>query len=43
MVRALCEVQLNCRRAMDSMHVLGLNEAVDQLTMANSVCSMVTW
>ena len=38
MVSAMCEVQLNdLKRVKDMMLILGLNEAVDQLTMANSV------
>ena len=37
MVRAMCEVQLKDRkRAM--MLMLGLNETIYQLAMANSVC-----
>ena len=39
MVRAMCGVQLNDRkRSTDLMFILGLNETIDQLAMANSVC-----
>ena len=39
MVRAMCGVQLKDRiRFTDLMFMLGLNETIDQLTMANSVC-----
>ena len=39
MVRAMSVVWLNDRkRAMDLMLMLGLNKAIDQLAMANSVC-----
>ena len=39
MVRTMCEVQLEDRkRYTDLMFMLGLNEAIDQLAMANSVC-----
>ena len=39
MVRAMCGVQLKDRkRSTDLMFMLGLNETIDQLTMANSVC-----
>ena len=38
MVRAMCGVQLKDRKkSMDLMHMLGLNETIDQLAMANSV------
>ena len=38
MVRAICGVQLNDKiRSTDFMFILGLNETVDQLAMANSV------
>ena len=38
MVRAMCEVQLKDRKmSMDLMFILGLNETIDQLAMANSV------
>ena len=38
MVRAICGVQLNGRkRSTDLMLMLGLNETMDQLDMANSV------
>ena len=37
-VRAICGVQLNDReRSTDFMMMLGLNESIDQLVMANSV------
>ena len=37
MVRAMCGVQLKDRiRSMDLMLMLGLNETIDQLAMANS-------
>ena len=41
MVRAMCGVRLKDRiRSMDLMFMLGLNETIDQLAMANSVrCS----
>ena len=36
---AVCGVQLiDRKRSMDLMYMLGLNEAIDQLAMANSVC-----
>ena len=39
MVRAMCGVQLKDRkRPMDLMLLLGLNEMIDELSMANSVC-----
>ena len=39
MVRAMCEVQLKDRkRSTDLMFMLGLNETIDQLAIANSVC-----
>ena len=39
MVRAMCGVQLNDRkRTKDLMLMLGLNETIDQLAMASSVC-----
>ena len=39
MVRAMCGVQLKDRkRSTDFMFMLGLNEIIDQLAMANSVC-----
>ena len=39
MVRAMCGVQLNDKkRSTDLMFMLGLNETMDQLAMANSVC-----
>ena len=42
MVRAMCGVQLKYRtRTSDLMLMLGLMETIDQLTMANSVSSMV--
>ena len=38
MVRAICGVQLKDRkRSMDLMFMLGLNETMEQLTIANSV------
>ena len=38
MVRAMCGAQLkDRRRSMDLIFMLGLNETVDQLAMANSV------
>ena len=38
MVRAMCEVQLKGRKiSTDLMLMLGLNETMDQLDMANSV------
>ena len=38
MVRAMCGVQLEGReRSTDLMFMLGLNETMDQLAMANSV------
>ena len=38
MVRAMCGVQLKDRkRSMDLMFMLGLNETIHQLTMANNV------
>ena len=38
MVRAMCGVQLKARkRSTDLMLMLGLNETIDQLAMANSV------
>ena len=38
MVRVMCGVQLkDKKRCMDLMLMLGLNETVDQLSMANSV------
>ena len=40
MMRAMCVVQLkDCKRSTDLMFMLGLNETIDQLTMANSVYS----
>ena len=39
MVRAMCGVQLKDRkRSTDLTLMLGLNETIDQLAMANSVC-----
>ena len=39
MVRAMCGAQLKERkRPTDLMFMLGLNEIIDQLAMANSVC-----
>ena len=39
MVRAMCGVQLKGRkRSTDLMFMLGLNEIIDQLAMADSVC-----
>ena len=39
MVRAMCGVQLKDRtRSLDFMLMLDLNETIDQLAMANSVC-----
>ena len=39
MVRVMCGVQLKDRkRYTDLMFMLGLNETMDQLAMANSVC-----
>ena len=39
MVRAMCRVQLKDRnRSMDLMLMLGFNETIDQLAMANSAC-----
>ena len=38
MVRAICGVQLkDIKRSTDLMFMLGLNETMDQLAMANSV------
>ena len=38
MVRAMCGVQLKGRKlSMDLMFMLGLNETIDHLAMANSV------
>ena len=38
MVRQMCRVQLKGKkRSMDLMFMLGLNETIDQLAMANSV------
>ena len=38
MVRAMCGVRLkDIKRSMDLMLMLGLNETMDQLSMANSV------
>ena len=38
MVRLMCVVQLKDRkRSTDLMFILGLNETIDQLAMANSV------
>ena len=38
MVRAMCGLQLKDRkRPKDLMFMLGLNEAIDQLSIANSV------
>ena len=38
MVRAMCGVQFKERkRSTDLMSILGLNETIDQLNMANSV------
>ena len=38
MVRAMCEVQLIDRKgSTDLMFMLGLEETIDQLAMANSV------
>ena len=41
MVTAMCGVQLkiDIERVKDLMFMLGLNETIDQLVMANSVCS----
>ena len=42
MVRAMCGLQLKDRkRAMDLMLTMGLNETIDQLTMAINVHGMV--
>ena len=39
MVRAMCRVQMKDRkRSTDLIFMLGLNETIDQLAMANSVC-----
>ena len=39
MVRAMCGVQLKDRkRSTDLMFILQLNETIDQLAIANSVC-----
>ena len=39
MVRAMCEEQLeDIKRSTDLLFMLGFNEAIDQLAMANSVC-----
>ena len=39
MVRTNCGVQLNDRkRSTDLIFMLGLNETIDRLAMANSVC-----
>ena len=39
MVRAMCGVQLkDKKRSIDLMFMLGLNETIDQLARANSVC-----
>ena len=39
MVRVLCGVEVKDRkRSMDLMLILGLNETIDQLTTAISVC-----
>ena len=39
MARAICGVKLKDRkRSTDLMFMLGLNETMDQLAMANSVC-----
>ena len=39
MVRAMCGVQLKDRKScVDLMFVLALNETIDQLAMANSIC-----
>ena len=41
MVRALCGIQLKDRKGLaDFMLMLGLNETIDQLSIANSVDSM---
>ena len=38
-MRAVCSVQLKDRiKGKDLMFMLGLNETIEQLTMANSVC-----
>ena len=38
MVRAMCVVQLKVRkRSTDLMFMLGLNDTIDQMAMANSV------
>ena len=38
MMRAMCGVQLkNGKRSTDLMFILGLNETIDQLVMANNV------
>ena len=38
-VRAMCGVQLKVKKiSMDLMLLLGLNETIDQLAIANSVC-----
>ena len=39
MVKAMCGVQVKDRKiSTDFMFVMGLNETMDQLAMANSVC-----
>ena len=39
MLRAMCGVQLKDRkRCKDLMSMIGLNETIDQLAMASSVC-----
>ena len=39
MVRAICGVQLKNRKGYaDLMLMLGMNETIDQMSMANSVC-----
>ena len=39
MVRAMCGVQLKGRKkSINLMFILGLNETIDQLAMANNVC-----
>ena len=40
-MRSMCGVQLNDRKqSKDVMQMLGLTEVMDQLAMANSVCSL---
>ena len=39
MVKAMCGVQLNDRKKyMDLIFMLGLNETIDELAMANRLC-----